>query len=44
LLETNVPENPDVLYDSIAAADPSQEVVGLQQKMLFMRRWEQLRR
>jgi photosystem II stability/assembly factor-like uncharacterized protein len=31
------PENPDVLYDSITAADPSQEtVVGLQQKLLFM--------
>jgi len=30
-------ENPDVLYDSITAADASQEtVVGLQQKLLFM--------
>jgi hypothetical protein len=31
------PENPDVLYDSISAADPNEEtVVGLQQKLLFM--------
>jgi hypothetical protein len=31
------PENPDLLYDSISAADPNQEtVVGLQQKLLFM--------
>ena len=34
---SGVPENPDVLYDSITAVDPSQEtLVGLQQKLLFM--------
>jgi hypothetical protein len=34
---SGVPENPDILYDSITATDPSQEtVVGLQQKLLFM--------
>jgi hypothetical protein len=34
---SGAPENPDVLYDSITAADPDQEtVVGLQQKLLFM--------
>jgi hypothetical protein len=31
------PENPDVLYGSISAADPNEETVaGLQQKLLFM--------
>ena len=34
---SGTPENPDLLYDSISAADPNQEtVVGLQQKLLFM--------
>jgi len=37
LLGSGTPENPDVLYDSITAADPGEEtVVGLQQKLLFM--------
>ena len=32
-----MPENPDILYDSITAVDRSQEtVVALQQKLLFM--------
>jgi hypothetical protein len=32
-----VPENPDILYDSITTVDRSQEtVVGLQQKLLFV--------
>jgi hypothetical protein len=34
---SGTPENPDILYDSITANDPTQEtVVGLQQKLLFM--------
>jgi len=34
---SGTPENPDILYDSITATDPSQEtIVGLQQKLLFM--------
>src|SRR5262249_19822082 len=34
---SGAPENPDVLYDSINAADPNEEtVVGLQQKLLVM--------
>jgi hypothetical protein len=34
---SGAPENPDVLYGSITAADPNEEtIVGLQQKLLFM--------
>ena len=34
---SGTPENPDVLYESISAADPTEEtIVGLQQKLLFM--------
>ncbi|OLC82153.1 MAG: glycoside hydrolase [Acidobacteria bacterium 13_1_40CM_4_65_8] len=34
---SGTPENPDVLYESISAVDPTEEtIVGLQQKLLFM--------
>ena len=34
---SGTPENPDLLYDSISAADPNQEtVVALQQKLLYV--------
>ena len=34
---SGTPENPDILYESISAADPNDEtVVGVQQKLLFM--------